>query len=356
MGNTPRREYVTLAKRYSNQDIGGWLMSEKLDGFRAIWDGGISRGVQIKNVPYASKVSPKSGKPKAHVDREATGLWTRYGNPIYAPDWFINKLPCVPLDGELWAGRGNFQTCRSVCSTLEPDEARWADIQYAIFDTPPLETFLSSGLIKNAVTEVAIDRKSLLFAKKRKKTDFTTVKPSATFQERLEKLQEWLPEDDIFLHLHKQLPSTGFEDVLNAELSVVLAAGGEGIILRQPDALWMPKRVSSILKCKPFLDDDAKIVGYVSGRATDKGSKHLGRIGALIVQYGNVRFKLSGMVDLDRVFEDKEMYEYAKQHPGDVMPDTFDGHYLKKGDVVTFRYRELSDDGIPKEARFIRKR
>jgi len=351
-----RREYVTLAKRYNNQDIGGWLISEKLDGFRALWDGGLSRDVKIKDVPYASKLNPKTGKPKDTINKVATGLWTRYGNPIYAPDWFLNKLPCVPLDGELWAGRGNFQTCRSICSKYVPNDDDWKDIEYAIFDSPPLETFLKDGLIKNNVTKVLINKNSRIFAKKKKCPDYNTLKPTATFQERLEKLNEWLPSDEIFLHLHKVLPQHNFEDVLDAELGKILEGGGEGLILRDPEALWLPKRTSSILKYKPFKDADAVIIGYVSGKETDKGSKHLGRIGALIVDYEGTQFKLSGMTDIDRVFETKEMYSYAKKHPGERMPDNFEGHYLKKGHVITFRYREMTDGNIPKEARFIRKR
>lgn len=30
---------LLLAKEYQNQDITGWVMSEKLDGVRAYWDG-----------------------------------------------------------------------------------------------------------------------------------------------------------------------------------------------------------------------------------------------------------------------------------------------------------------------------
>ena len=46
----------------------GWLVSEKLNGCRAYWDG--------------------------------SQFWTRGGNVIAAPDWFIDGLPAVHLDGE----------------------------------------------------------------------------------------------------------------------------------------------------------------------------------------------------------------------------------------------------------------
>ena len=30
------------------------------------------------------------------------------GKPIVAPHWFIESMPSIALDGELWAGRGEF--------------------------------------------------------------------------------------------------------------------------------------------------------------------------------------------------------------------------------------------------------
>ena len=38
------------------------------------------------------------------------------------------------------------------------------------------------------------------------------------------------------------------------------------------------------------------------------------------------------------------------------MPAFFQGKSFKRGQTVTFKYRELTDDGIPKEARYWRRR
>jgi len=65
----------------------------------------------------------------------------------------------------------------------------------------------------------------------------------------------------------------------------VLAGGGEGVVIRNPDAQWVPKRSSSLLKYKPFLDDEAVVVGFTSGRETSKGSRYRGLIGALICKW-----------------------------------------------------------------------
>ncbi len=131
-------------------------MSEKLDGTRCFWDGGLTRGLPTEQVPWASVTDPKTGKRKSKLKPVATGLWSRYGNPIMAPDWCLNQLPCCPLDGELWAGRGKFQLCRSICAGDEPDD-RFKQIVFAVYSTPPLASIFASGEIKNANMVVNVD-------------------------------------------------------------------------------------------------------------------------------------------------------------------------------------------------------
>ena len=146
-----RREFLQLADHYdpSKHDVAGWFISEKLDGTRCFWDGGLSRGLPTEQVPWASVIDPKTGGKKAKIKPVATGLWSRYGNPIMAPDWWLNQLPSCPLDGELWAGRGKFQLCRSICGGDVPDE-RFDKIVFAVYSTPPLGAIFSTGQIKNA--------------------------------------------------------------------------------------------------------------------------------------------------------------------------------------------------------------
>lgn len=96
---------VMLAKPYTGQSVDGWLMSEKLDGVRAVWDGCM--------------------------------LWTRNEKRIYAPEWFTKQLPKGKwLDGELWAGRGRFQYAVSTVRKKAPIDEKWADITYQVFDLP----------------------------------------------------------------------------------------------------------------------------------------------------------------------------------------------------------------------------
>ena len=85
-------------------DPTGWLVSEKLDGVRALWD-----GAQLR---------------------------FRSGDPIVAPAWFTAALPARPLDGELWLGRGGFEATVGAARRARPDDSAWRRLSYALFDLP----------------------------------------------------------------------------------------------------------------------------------------------------------------------------------------------------------------------------
>src|SRR5262249_53879808 len=122
---------------------GGWYLSEKLDGMRAYWDGGITRGMSCYEVPFANV--EKDGRYV--TPPKATGLWTRYGKPIQAPLWFLDELPKFPLDGELTMGRGTFQDVISACRRIEPRDADWEKVSYRVFDLPDYgDTFRDGNL------------------------------------------------------------------------------------------------------------------------------------------------------------------------------------------------------------------
>lgn len=85
-------------------DPAGHLVSEKLDGARAAWDG--------------------------------RRLRLRGGGDVAAPAWFLAALPAEPLDGELWSGRGEFERLVSTVRSRRPDDAAWRRVRYAVFDQP----------------------------------------------------------------------------------------------------------------------------------------------------------------------------------------------------------------------------
>ena len=86
-----KREFLMLAHTHNptKEDIGGWFYSEKLDGMRAFWDGGVSSGLPKAQVPWAN-----TDKDERLTKEEiATGLWSRYGNVIHAPENCTQELP-----------------------------------------------------------------------------------------------------------------------------------------------------------------------------------------------------------------------------------------------------------------------
>ena len=113
---------IMALERYENQSIEGWLVSEKLDGIRAYWDG--------------------------------QKLISRGGEFLAAPDWFVEGFPAFALDGELWIGRQQFEDTLSVVMTQTPHDG-WKKVGYHIFDVPEASGGLMSRLavLENYLTE-----------------------------------------------------------------------------------------------------------------------------------------------------------------------------------------------------------
>ena len=325
-----KREFLQLADHYDprKHDVAGWFVSEKLDGTRCFWDGGISRGLPTEQVPWASIIDPKTGERKAKIKPVATGLWSRYGNPIMAPDWWLNQLPCCPLDGELWAGRGKFQLCRSICGGDKPDE-RFDKIVFAVYSTPPLGAVFATGQIKNANMVCHVDYLTIEAWIRQRLNDRGERFEGVPVPETLPGRPLQVPYRRPALRQgsgraqrgpgkHRRLgllpPSADEADRHSRRgrraggslLQRVLDQGGEGVVIRNPQGVWTPKRHRTILKYKPFQDAEARVVGFTSGRETAKGSRLLGKIGALIVDYQGKRLELSGLTDAEREFADPD--------------------------------------------------
>ncbi len=343
--------------------VAGAFISEKLDGTRCFWDGGVSRGVPTTQIPWANVRDPKNpGELKKKILPVASGLWSRYGYPIMAPDWFLNELPSLPLDGELWAGRGNFQESRSIVGRDEPDE-RWRDIQFIVYGSPSPSNVFSQRDITGANIDLRIEPGIIMgFIESRLEAgvaeDYIALDCNATFAEELSLLNSAVPAASSVVSVLRQVQMSHDEqtaqDSVKQMMDRVLEDGGEGVMIRKASSIWLPKRTQDLLKVKPCLDDQSTITGFTSGRETDKGGKHRGKIGALITDYQGKRLELSGMTDVQRLFLTKEMEQQAWENPGKDMPENFQGMHFKTGDKVEFEYTELTNAGIPRSARFKR--
>lgn len=249
---------LMLPQVYAGQtDIRGWLMSEKLDGVRGYWDG--------------------------------QRLLSKHGHQLFPPADFIRDLPPFPLEGELWGGRGSFETTVG-CVRRQQPHAGWLQLQFAIFDVPAA---------------------------------------AVGFTERIQLAQEWFaahPSPYAFVIEQKPVAS---DEQLQQELQRIEALGGEGLIVRRPNAHYEGGRSAEILKLKSFADAEATVVAQLPGQG-----RNTGRLGALLVELEDgTRFKIgSGFSDAER------------QSPPAV------------GAVITFKYSGSYESGVPKFPVFLRVR
>ena len=360
-----RREFVQLAHVYdpTKHGVNGWFVSEKLDGMRALWDGGITRGMYTKDIPFANvaKDGIRIAPPKS------TGLWSRYGKPIQAPLWFLDELPPFPLDGELTTGRGNFQQTMSAVRKLEPLDHEWEKVNYKVFDLPDYTDVFQDGRInvpqwstqfKDVITWLKTVR-GLKSEPKRRRFETVVFLLNEKYGNASGIVQA-IPQTRL------PYSSDATQAKMNELLDEVLTLGGEGLILRHYNSIWEPKRTNFCLKVKPFDDAEVIVKGYISGRETDRGSKLLGKMGAMITEFQGKRLELSGFTDQERLLFDCDKFDsrdanasaidWCENNPGKEVPANIASVTFPRGSQVTIRYRELTNDGLPKEARYFRPR
>lgn len=213
-----------LASVYTGQvDPALCLVSEKYDGVRALWDGRLLRH--------------------------------RSGREVPAPRPFLGSLPGEPLDGELWLGRGRFETLSGIVRTLSPREADWSRLRYMVFEMP-------GG--------------------------------AGSFAERADRLGELVARSGS-----PQLVAAPQERVadraeLQRRLESVVGAGGEGLMLHLAAAPVVTGRSEVLMKLKPHLDAEAVVVAQRGGTG-----KYRDLVGALEVETPDGRRFLvgSGLTD-----------------------------------------------------------
>jgi len=256
---------LLLANKWEERiDPTGWWLSEKLDGMRAYWD-------------------PSRGS-----------LLSRLGNPVLCPKPLLAGLPAVPLDGELFLGRGRFQELMSVVknsANMGCVEGPWKDVVYTVFDLP---------------------------------------KHGGKFEERMEALSRTLRSElpagvHAFAKCHPQQLCKSRAH-LDEELNHIQGQGGEGLMLRRPGSLYEARRSNTLLKVKTFQDEEAVVIGHELGKGRNSEV-----IGALRCRNKlNVEFSVgTGLSDAQRA------------------------HPPKVGEIITYRFFELTKDNKPRFPSFV---
>ena len=141
------------------------------------------------------------------------------------------------------------------------------------------------------------------------------------FEERLKFLRDALGQQKSkFVQLLEQQRCRDL-DHLRAELDRIDALGGEGLMLREPGSRYAAGRSATLLKVKRFRDAEARVIEHLAG-----AGRHKGRLGALgVVLPDGTQFSVgTGFSDAQR------------ENPPPI------------GSLITFRYQELSDRGVPR--------
>lgn len=152
---------------------------------------------------------------------------------------------------------------------------------------------------------------------------------AGSFSERLRQIEALVGRSGVaWLRAVEQF-RVADRQALRDRLDAVLRGGGEGLMLHLADAPYRTGRDPALLKLKPWLDGEATVIGHEAGRG-----RHRGRLGALRVEsVDGRRFRLgTGFTDAER------------EHPPPL------------GSTVTYRYRELNRNGLPRFASYWRPR
>ena len=190
-----------------NVDPAAYLVSEKYDGVRAIWDGKILR--------------------------------FRSGRTVNAPEWFTAKLPVDKLDGELWLARGAFEKLSGFVRKSTPLDEDWRQIKYMVFEHPDGAGTFADRYARLCEIVAGANWLQLVAVEQYKVADRVALK---------KKLDEVVKRggEGLMLHLADAPYVTGRSDVLlklkplqDTEAKVVEHLPGKGKYLGQMGALRM---------------------------------------------------------------------------------------------------------------------
>jgi DNA ligase-1 len=247
---------------------------------------------------YSEKYDGVRGLWKADEKK----MYSRAGLEYSLPDFFREQLESISidLDGEIWFGNDTFDLASGQARKGHMDEEKWKkNMIYKVFDTPNTEL---------------------------------------DFEDRIRFLQ---PHIKGYSHIkgvkfYKVKTTTNLEE----ELRLIECEKGEGIVFRKPKSKYVFKRSKDMLKYKSWSFDEATVIGYLpgNGRLDDM-------VGALKIeneQFG--KFKVgSGLNDKQRISMDNNIRIENKKK---------DSSIPVIGDVITFRYKEVTKSGNPKQPTF----
>jgi DNA ligase 1 len=253
---------LMLAKVYqAGVPLADYWVSEKLDGVRGYWDG--------------------------------EKLLTRGGERVAAPAWFTAGWSKVPMDGELWAGRGQFAKAVSTVRQQTPDNEAWRAMRFMVFDLPA---------------------------------------QGGPFNERIPALNGLVSQiDQPWVQAVAQFKLAS-HPALQSLLLKTVKQSGEGLMLHRGASPYRGQRSDDLLKVKTHEDSEARVIAHIAGKG-----KYVGLMGALLLEMPAADGKPAQRFKLGTGFTQAQ-----RQDPPAV------------GTQVTYRFRGVNGSGIPRFASFMR--
>ncbi|ORI07467.1 ATP-dependent DNA ligase [Campylobacter concisus] len=245
--------------------------------------------------------SEKLDGVRAYWDGE--NLLSRQGKKLNAPLSFTKNFPKFALDGELYAKELKFEEIQASVMGKLPDEKAWSRLKFHIFDVPEA----SGGLPR-----------------------------------RLEVLTKFLKnEPNQNLIIIKQIKMRDNAQFLKFAENII-AKGGEGAVVREPNAPYERKRSKNALKFKKFKDAECEVI------AVNKGSgKYANLAGSLTCK------ALGGKDDKEKASEPKEGTIFKI---GSGLSDKNRQEPPKIGSIITYKFQNLTSNGKPRFPIFLRVR
>ena len=317
-------DIVMLAHEYKEDKhrskVDGWYITEKYDGVCGFFN------------------------------QDDKTMYSRNGNTYSLPDFITQQLVDVGIDlhGEIWFGHDTFDLCSGMARRDDTSDEAWKSMVFMVFDAPRKDLLLEDRLVRL--------QEALKNAKKIRGDSLPNIK-GVKFRKFNSK-------------------KTNIDD----ELRKVEEAGGEGLVLRRPGSKWEIRRSHDMLKVKSWTFKEAEVIGYNEG-----SGKYKGMVGSLRVKnYEFGEFKVgSGLNDwqrggeLENPLSDEErrkekvaQKDYSTNDQfKQLVANTKEVGKLRRdalrelnaiytsmpviGDVVTFRYKEVTKDGNPKFPTFV---
>lgn len=235
---------------------------------------------------------------------DGRNLLSRNGKILAAPEGWSAHFPPFALDGELYTARGEFEKIQSIVMDKMPNATAWSEIKLYVFDLPEA----SGGLL-----------------------------------ERLSELEKFIaknPQAGQNLKIIKQVKVKDNAE-FEAFAEAVIAKGGEGAVVREPNVSYERKRSKNALKYKKFKDAECEVTEVNAGTG-----KYAGLMGSVTCKALSAAGSNS----------DEQIASGVKFKIGSGFSDEERANPPKIGSTITYKYQNLTAKGLPRFPIFLRVR